>query len=69
MSSENLQLEHKRHTLAHLLAAAVLANVTIFANIFAGVGVPLFGEVGADNQINNLQALQTLLENHKTRNK
>jgi preprotein translocase subunit SecY len=38
-----------------ILAAAVLANVTIFASIFAGAGMPILGEVDASNQIiNNL---------------
>jgi len=34
-----------------ILASAVLANVTIFAAIFAGIGAPILGEVGANNQI------------------
>jgi len=34
-----------------ILASAVLANVTIFATIFSGLGAPILGEVGMDNRI------------------
>jgi len=36
-----------------ILAAAVLANVTIFANVFAGAGLPILGQVDSQNRIIN----------------